>query len=47
MCYADEIGINTVVAGIKLYQQQGNGLYWHTAPLLEQLIVSGGKLSQQ
>jgi len=47
MCYADEIGIDTVVAGIKLYQQQGNGLYWHTAPLLEQLIVSGEKLSQQ
>ena len=47
MCYADEIGIDTVVEGIKLYQQQGNGLYWHTAQLLEQLIVSGEKLSQQ
>ena len=47
MCYADEIGIDTVVAGIKLYQQQGNGLYWHTAELLERLIVSGEKLSQQ
>jgi len=47
MCYADEIGIDRVVAGIKVYQQQGDGLYWHTAELLERLIVSGEKLSQQ
>jgi 3-hydroxyacyl-CoA dehydrogenase len=47
MCYADEIGIDKVVAGIKVYQQQGSGLYWHTAELLERLIVSGEKLSQQ
>jgi hypothetical protein len=36
-----------VVAGIKVYQEQGNGLYWHTAELLERLIISRGKLSQQ
>ena len=47
MCYADEIGIDRVVAGIEVYQRQGNGLYWHAAELLEQLIVSGEKLSQQ
>ena len=47
MCYADQIGLDEVVEGIKAYQQQGNGLYWHTAELLEQLIVNGEKLSQQ
>ncbi|MDC9719620.1 MAG: 3-hydroxyacyl-CoA dehydrogenase NAD-binding domain-containing protein [Gammaproteobacteria bacterium] len=47
MCYADEIGLDKVVAGIKTYQQQGNGLYWQTAPLLETLLLSGGKLAQQ
>jgi 3-hydroxyacyl-CoA dehydrogenase len=47
MCYADEVGIDKVVAGIKVYQEQGNGLYWHTAELLERLIISRGKLSQQ
>ena len=47
MCYADQIGLDEVVEGIKAYQQQGNSLYWHTAELLEQLIVNGEKLSQQ
>lgn len=47
MCFADEIGLDNVLAGIKRYQQQGNEHYWQPAPLIEQLVENGGKLSQQ
>jgi 3-hydroxyacyl-CoA dehydrogenase len=47
MYYADQIGLQKVVAGIKTYQNGGHGLYWQTAPLLEKLLVSGKRLSQQ
>ena len=47
MCCADQIGLAEVVDGIKAYQKGANGLYWQVAPLLEQLLVGGGKLSQQ
>jgi len=47
MYYADKIGLQKVVAGIKTYQNGGHGLYWQTAPLLEKLLVSGKRLSQQ
>ncbi|PHR83779.1 MAG: 3-hydroxyacyl-CoA dehydrogenase [Colwellia sp.] len=45
MCYADEIGLETVVATIKKFQQQSGNTYWQVAPLLEQLLAQGKKIS--
>ncbi|MDX2366979.1 MAG: 3-hydroxyacyl-CoA dehydrogenase NAD-binding domain-containing protein [Colwellia sp.] len=45
MCYADEIGLETVVATIKKFQQQAGNTYWQVAPLLEQLVAQGKKLT--
>lgn len=46
MCYADEIGLEKVVATIKQFQQQAGSTYWQVAPLLEQLAAQGKKLTQ-
>lgn len=45
MCYADEIGLEKVVATIKKFQQQSDNDYWQVAPLLEQLLAQGKKLT--
>ncbi len=47
MCYADEIGLDKVAAGIKGFQQQLGERYWKPAALLEQLLENGGKLSER
>ncbi|MEY8198443.1 MAG: 3-hydroxyacyl-CoA dehydrogenase NAD-binding domain-containing protein [Colwellia sp.] len=39
MCYADEIGLEKVVATIKKFQRQAGNTYWQVAPLLEQLVA--------
>lgn len=45
MCYADEIGLETVVTTIKKFQQQAGNTYWQVAPLLEQLLAQEKKLN--
>ena len=45
MCYADEIGLETVVATIKKFQQQSENTYWQVAPLLEKLLAENKKFS--
>ncbi len=45
MCYADEIGLETVVATIKKFQRQAGNTYWQVAPLLEQLVAQEKKLT--
>lgn len=45
MCYADEIGLETVVTTIKKFQQQAGNTYWQVAPLLEQLLAQEKKLT--
>ncbi len=44
MCYADEVGLDKVVATIKEYQQQLGDQYWQPAPLLLELISQNKKL---
>lgn len=45
MCYADEIGLETVVNTIKKFQRQAGKTYWQVAPLLEQLVTQEKKLT--
>ena len=45
MCYADEIGLENVVATIKKFQRQVGNTYWKVAPLLEQLVAQGKKFT--
>jgi len=45
MCYADEIGLDNVVATIKKFQRQAGNTYWKVAPLLEQLVAQGKKFT--
>ena len=46
MCYADEIGLEKVVATIKKFQRQAGNTYWQVAPLLEKLLAQDKKLTQ-
>ena len=46
MCYADEIGLEKVVATIKKFQHQAGNTYWQVAPLLEKLLAEDKKLTQ-
>ena len=41
MFYADTIGLETVLAGIKKYREKFGPLYWEPAPLLEKLVKDG------
>lgn len=45
MCYADEVGLETVVDTIKKFQRQAGNTYWKVAPLLEQLVAQEKKLT--
>ncbi len=45
MCYADEIGLETVVDTIKKFQSQAGNTYWEVSPLLKQLAAQGKKLT--
>lgn len=45
MCYADEIGLDRVISGVKALQQQLGDRYWQPAPMLEQLLLEGKSLS--
>ncbi len=47
MCYADEIGLDKVVATIKSFQQKFGDKYWQVAPLLARLLKENKKLSDQ
>jgi 3-hydroxyacyl-CoA dehydrogenase len=41
MFYADQIGLDTVVAGLKKYARIGNAADWQPAPLLKKLAEAG------
>jgi 3-hydroxyacyl-CoA dehydrogenase len=41
MFYADEIGLDTVVAGLARHAQQGSAADWEPAPLLKRLAEAG------
>ena len=41
MFYADEIGLDTVVAGLARHSKQGNAADWEPAPLLRKLAAEG------
>ena len=41
MCYADEIGLDTVIAGMEKYKARYGDMYWEPAPLLKELSQSG------
>src|SRR4249920_582262 len=41
MFYADEIGLDTVVAGLARHAKQGNAADWEPAPLLSKLAAAG------
>jgi 3-hydroxyacyl-CoA dehydrogenase len=41
MFYADEIGLDTVMAGLARHAQQGNAADWEPAPLLSKLAAAG------
>ena len=45
MCYADEIGLENVVATIKKFQLQSGNSHWQVAPLLEQLVAQEKRLT--
>ncbi len=45
MCYADNIGLENVLEGIKKYQDRYGDLYWKPAPLIEELVNKGGKFA--
>ena len=46
MCYADEIGLEKVVATIKEFQQKLGSNYWQVAPLLENLVAENKNLTR-
>jgi 3-hydroxyacyl-CoA dehydrogenase len=41
MFYADEIGLDTVVAGLARHAKHGNAADWEPAPLLKRLAAAG------
>ena len=41
MCYADEIGLDKVIAGMEKYKARYGDMYWEPAPLLKELSQSG------
>ncbi len=45
MCYADEVGLQTVVETIKKFQAQSGSAHWQVAPLLEQRLAEGKTLA--
>ena len=45
MCYADEVGLKQVQAGIVKYQQIYGDRYWSMAPLIEKLCKEGGSFT--
>ena len=47
MCYADELGLDKVVATIKQFEQQFGSRYWSPAPLLMRLLENGQRLAEQ
>jgi len=47
MCYADELGLDKVVATIKQFEQQFGSRYWSPAPLLIRLLENGQRLAEQ
>jgi 3-hydroxyacyl-CoA dehydrogenase len=46
MCYADAVGLNTVLARIEEFQAKHGSDLWSPAPLLRQLAESGGTFAQ-
>lgn len=46
MCYADEVGLDKVLATIKNFQQEFGDRYWQPAPLLERLVKEGKNLTR-
>jgi 3-hydroxyacyl-CoA dehydrogenase len=46
MCYADAVGLKTVVARIEEFQAKHGADLWSPAPLLRQLAESGGTFAQ-
>lgn len=47
MRYADELGLDKVVATIKQFEQQFGSRYWSPAPLLIRLLENGQRLAEQ
>ena len=45
MCYADEVGLKQVYAGIVKYQQIYGDRCWSMAPLIEKLCKEGGSFT--
>jgi hypothetical protein len=41
MCWADQIGLDTVLAGIEKYGRQASPADWEPAPLLVRLVSEG------
>ena len=41
MCYADEVGLDKVIAGMEKYKARYGDMYWEPAPLLKELSQSG------
>lgn len=41
MCYADEVGLDKVIAGMEKYKARYGDMYWEPAPLLKELSKSG------
>ena len=41
MCYADEIGLDKVIAGMEKYKARYGDMYWEPAPLLKELSQLG------
>jgi 3-hydroxyacyl-CoA dehydrogenase len=46
MHYADQLGLGAVRAAMLRYQTQQGSEYWSVAPLLEQLVQSGGTFAE-
>jgi 3-hydroxyacyl-CoA dehydrogenase len=42
MYYADEVGLATVLDAIRSYRERFGADFWTPAPLLEELVASGG-----
>jgi len=45
-CYADEQGLETIVARIEHFSEQHGNRWWHVSPLLKSLAETGGSLSK-
>ncbi|NIO43312.1 MAG: 3-hydroxyacyl-CoA dehydrogenase [Burkholderiales bacterium] len=46
MFYAELIGLDKVLAGIRRYADSPLGVHWRAAPLLERLAAEGGRFNQ-